>query len=190
MNLGNAYQKQSKGHIKYINPDDMEVYFKYRNEALVLKCAIHELLGHGTGKLLIKDLETGKFNFNFNEVRNPFTNEKLTTWYNSDETWQSKFKKLSSGYEECRADSVALYLAFYSNPFQIFFPGREEEWDDIRYVLLLDIIKEGLTGLSLYDTKSKEFTQAHTMARHAIMRVVYEAQNVFTVDFFENDYEK
>ncbi len=92
---------------------------KYDKESLTLIVALHELLGHGTGKLFTKNETTGEINFNI-ETKNPFTGEEITTYYNEKETWSQKFGKLHSGYEECRADSVALYLIQYEEPFKIF----------------------------------------------------------------------
>jgi hypothetical protein len=49
--------------------------------------ALHELLGHGTGKLYTIDAETGKMNFDENEL-NPYTNKPAKeTAYLSTETW-------------------------------------------------------------------------------------------------------
>lgn len=59
---------------------------KYDKESLTLIVALHELLGHGTGKLFTKDVETGKLNFP-EDLKNPFTGEPITTYYLSNETW-------------------------------------------------------------------------------------------------------
>lgn len=50
-------------------------------------------MGHGSGKLLIKDINTGTFNFD-TEMINPLTNQKVSTYYLSNETYASKFGKL------------------------------------------------------------------------------------------------
>lgn len=73
--------------------------------------AIHELVGHGTGKLLA---ETGPGTFNFdhkNRPISPITGQPIQTWYEPGETWNSVFGKLAPTVEECRAFLVANYLA-------------------------------------------------------------------------------
>jgi len=60
---------------------------KYDKESLTLIVALHELLGHGTGKLFTKDVETGTFNFDQEKFMNPFTGKPIETSYLSTETW-------------------------------------------------------------------------------------------------------
>merc|ERR1712167_327995 len=126
--------------MQFLKEDDVNLMCKYSKESLTLIVALHEFLGHGTGKLLEKNVETGEFNFPQKEFMNPFTGKPIETYYLSTETWSQKFGKLHSGYEECRADSVALYLMNYKEPFDIFYKGREQEWDDIRYIGWMDIL--------------------------------------------------
>ena len=116
VNLGNVYPAPKASTIQFLREDDVNLICKYSNESLTLIVALHELLGHGTGKLLTKDVETGELNFP-KDLKNPFTGEEITTYYLSTETWSQKFGKLHSGYEECRADTVALYLMHYEEPF-------------------------------------------------------------------------
>jgi dipeptidyl-peptidase III len=92
---------------------------KYDKESITLSVALHELLGHGTGKLFTKNIDTGERNFPA-DIKNPFTGEPIDTYYLSNQTCSQKFGKLNSGYEECRADTVALYLAHFDEPFEIF----------------------------------------------------------------------
>lgn len=43
--------------------------------------AVHELLGHGSGKLL-SDISPGKYNFDKeNPSINPITGDSVSTWY-------------------------------------------------------------------------------------------------------------
>ena len=77
----------------------------------MLTVALHELLGHGTGKLLKKNWITGEMNYPAN-LKNPFTGKEIDTSYGWDETFAQKFGKMHEAYEECRAESVALYLLY------------------------------------------------------------------------------
>ena len=80
------YPKRNKKNIQFLKDDDVDHMIKYSNQSLVIFVALHELLGHGTGKLLTRDVKTGKQNFP-KDLKNPFTGEKITTEYLSTETW-------------------------------------------------------------------------------------------------------
>ena len=60
VNLGNVYPKPNAATIQFLTEGDVELMCKYSNESLTLIVALHELLGHGTGKLFTKDVETGE----------------------------------------------------------------------------------------------------------------------------------
>jgi dipeptidyl-peptidase-3 len=75
---------------------------------------------------------------------------------------------MHSGYEECRADSVALYLMNFEEPFKIFFENRESEWDDIHYVGWLDILTSSIKGLQYFNEEQKVWGQAHVLASWVI----------------------
>lgn len=81
---------------------------------------------------------------------------------------------MHSGYEECRADSVALYLMIYDEPFEIFFPDRKNEWDDIYYNGWLDILYSAVRSLKFFNVETKQWMQAHCNAGWAIFSVVRE----------------
>lgn len=119
VNLGNVYPKAKRENLQFFKESDKDLMVTFDKKALTLIVALHELLGHGTGKLFTKNVETGELNFPA-DFKNPFTGEPINTYYLSTETWSQKFGKLHSGYEECRADSVALYLMQYEEPFKIF----------------------------------------------------------------------
>lgn len=178
VNLGNAYGKPKKEYIQYVDPAEIDLFVKYSNDALFLIVALHELLGHGTGKLFVKDKD-GKYNFDQENLKHPLTGEKITNCYNHNETWGSRFGELASGYEECRADGVALYLSCFDKAMEILFPGREAEWDDIRYIGWYEIIIGGIKGLSHYIKDSKKWGQAHVLASYALLQVCIQAGNGF-----------
>lgn len=88
---------------------------KYHNPSLFLIVALHELLGHGTGRLCH---ELPAFE---NPLKYPFE-----TYYKEGETWHSVFGDIASGYEECRADAVALYLSTYPEVRALLLPKYTE----------------------------------------------------------------
>ena len=45
-----------------------------------MNIAFHEIFGHGSGKLLTQWWETGEFNFDSENLINPLTGEKISSW--------------------------------------------------------------------------------------------------------------
>lgn len=177
VNLGNCYPKAKKEYVLFSRDADIDLQVKHNNDSLFIIVALHELLGHGTGKLFVKDKE-GKFNFDKENLKHPITGGDLT-FYEHNETWGSKFGKLSSGYEECRADSVALYLSCFKESLEVLLPGQEAEWDDIVYTAWFDLALSGLKGLPYYSVETSEWGQAHICASYVILQVLIEAGNDF-----------
>lgn len=123
VNLGNVYPQPRLETIQFLDETDATLMVKHFKDSLTLIVALHELLGHGTGKLFQKD-ENGVLNFDQAAVKNPFDGSDINTCYQHGETWSQKFGKLHSGYEECRADSVAVHLMHFPRPFEIFFADK------------------------------------------------------------------
>lgn len=185
--LTNAQPPTNSKTIQFVKDDIAELVCKYANPSMNLKIALHELLGHGSGKLFVQSKETGEFNFDKDTVINPLTNEKVETWYMSSETYHSKFKKMHSAYEECRADTTALYLSHFKEPYEIMFSGRENEWDDIQYVMWYEVARRGLYGLSFYDVETETWGQAHVNGNYVIMKVLYEVDGLIDIEVGERD---
>jgi dipeptidyl-peptidase-3 len=68
--------------------------------------ACHELLGHGTGKLIYRTPDGKAYSFT-----DPCTGEQQESCYEEGETWSSRFGQISASYEECRADASGFFLA-------------------------------------------------------------------------------
>ncbi|EGR29751.1 hypothetical protein IMG5_149350 [Ichthyophthirius multifiliis] len=174
VNLQNIYGTPKLENIIFSTQENANLMCKYYKPSLFLIVALHELLGHGTGKLLQKDKD-GKLNFDKN-LKNPFTNENINTLYDVNETWHSKFGEISSGYEECKADSVALYLSCFQECLDILIPEfSKEEQQDIVYIAWYEIIYSAIKGLEYYDPNAKKWGQSHILAGYAIMQVLLEA---------------
>nr|XP_054097053.1 dipeptidyl peptidase 3 isoform X4 [Callithrix jacchus] len=118
--------------------------------------------------------EKGAFNFDQETVINPETGEQIQSWYRTGETWDSKFSTIASSYEECRAESVGLYLCLHPQVLEIFgFEGADAE--DVIYVNWLNMVRAGLLALEFYTPEASNWRQAHMQARFVILRVLLEA---------------
>uniref|UniRef100_A0AAQ4PP70 Dipeptidyl peptidase 3 n=1 Tax=Gasterosteus aculeatus aculeatus TaxID=481459 RepID=A0AAQ4PP70_GASAC len=176
VSLGNvlavAYATQ-KEKLTFLEEEDKDLFIKWKGPSFEVQVGLHELLGHGSGKLFVQD-DAGKFNFDQSKVTNPETGELVSSWYKGSETWDSKFSTIASSYEECRAECVGLYLCLNKEVLSIF--GHEgQDAEDVVYVNWLSMVRAGLLGLEFYTPESKSWRQAHMQARFVILRVLLEA---------------
>src|SRR5450432_1523634 len=94
----------------FLDASDAAAFIKYREPTFYLWVVFHELLGHGTGKLLMED-ESGNFNFDKNEPPiNPLTGKPIESWYRPGQTWTGLFGDIATTVDECRAEIVGAYL--------------------------------------------------------------------------------
>lgn len=85
--------------IPFIKDGDLEVYKKYRDASFEVQVGLHELTGHGCGKLL-QETAPGEYNFDVkNPPISPLTEKPVTTWYKPGQTWGSVFGGLAGAYE-------------------------------------------------------------------------------------------
>uniref|UniRef100_A0A8C5D1G6 Dipeptidyl peptidase 3 n=1 Tax=Gadus morhua TaxID=8049 RepID=A0A8C5D1G6_GADMO len=176
VSLGNvlavAYATQ-KEKLTFLEEDDKDAYIKWMLPSFEMQVGLHELLGHGSGKLFVQD-DQGKFNFDQNTLINPVTGEKVTSWYRGNETWDSRFSTIASSYEECRAECVGLFLCLNKLALSIF--GHEgQDAEDVVYINWLYMVRAGLLGLEFYTPESSSWRQAHMQASFVILRVLLEA---------------
>uniref|UniRef100_A0A452U3M6 Dipeptidyl peptidase 3 n=1 Tax=Ursus maritimus TaxID=29073 RepID=A0A452U3M6_URSMA len=155
VSLGNvlavAYATQRE-KLTFLEEEDKDLYIRWKGPSFDVQVGLHELLGHGSGKLFVQ----------------------IQSWYRSGETWDSKFSTIASSYEECRAESVGLYLCLNPQVLEIFgFEGADAE--DVIYVNWLNMVRAGLLALEFYTPEASSWRQAHMQARFVILRVLLEA---------------
>ncbi|KAK9448794.1 peptidase family M49-domain-containing protein [Limtongia smithiae] len=194
VSLGNVLSaKSSNEKIPFIKAGDIELYDKLRNPAFEVQVGIHELLGHGTGKLL-SETSAGVFNFDSSSPPvSPIDGEVITTYYKPGQTWGSVFGSIAGSYEECRAECVAMYLCTDKALLKIF--GHTETSveeglaEDVTYIAYLQMARAGLVALEYWDPESKKWGQPHMQARFSIFKQFLEYGDKSFVKLIYDDAE-
>lgn len=185
VSLGNVMSAKAPNEkVPFIRDEDLEVYQKYRDASFEVQVGLHELTGHGCGKLL-QETSPGVFNFDkgFPPI-SPVTELPITTWYKPGQTWGSVFGSIAASYEECRAELVAMYLGCEFEALRIFGFGdgsvdMSGEAGDVLYASYLSMARAGLASLEMWDPKSQKWGQAHSQARFSILKCFLEAKDDF-----------
>jgi len=173
VSLGNVITASYGGSKRntFVSDSDDDLLKKFKVPSFEVQVGLHELLGHGSGKLLY----SGKFP---ESLVNPLTGEPVTHSYKAGDTYDSVFTSLGSSYEECRAECVGIHLCLQPGVCEIFgHTGSQAE--DIRYVNWLSMAHAGLKGLEMFSPASGEWKQAHSQARFVILQVMLEAGQEF-----------
>ena len=94
----------------FIHNSEAEVFRKHKFPAYYWWVVLHELLGHGTGQMMVEE-SRGKYNFDIdNPPLDPLTGEPIRIWYKPGQTWTGQFADLATTVDECRAELVGAYL--------------------------------------------------------------------------------
>jgi dipeptidyl-peptidase-3 len=89
-----------------IHESERNTYLQHIDHAVEFKVCLHELFGHGSGKLLNENnIDTNK------PPKHPLTGKPITTWYASNQRTSDVFGDMFMALEECRAEVIAAYLA-------------------------------------------------------------------------------
>eukprot|EP00039_Didymoeca_costata_P022329 m.4269 g.4269 ORF g.4269 m.4269 type:complete len:705 (-) comp2945_c0_seq1:1039-3153(-) len=163
--------------VTFLTDADQAMYKEYVLKAFDVQVGLHELLGHGSGKTLC-ETSPGQFNFDKATTINPLTEKPVESWYGPGETYDGRFADLSSPMEECRAETVGIFLCTSMAALKIFGYTDETEGKKIIYINWLHMCRAGITALEFYSPEKggrKGWGQAHMMARFAILQMLLEA---------------
>ena len=122
VSLGNVlaagYSVAGDKPVSFLSAADQPLFKSLKSEAFEVQVGIHELLGHGSGKLFHQGTESAEAILGTPHplgeglVQGPF--------YAEGATWDSTFGKIASSYEECRAECAGLYLCDRSSVLEVF----------------------------------------------------------------------
>ena len=94
----------------FIKSSESVNFMKHKGPAYYWWVVLHELFGHGTGKMMVEE-SSGKFNFDPDQPpTDPLTGKPITSWYKPGETWTGKFGDIATSVDECRAELVGACL--------------------------------------------------------------------------------
>ncbi|KAI8633195.1 peptidase family M49-domain-containing protein [Xylariaceae sp. FL1651] len=155
----------------FIPAEESDLFRKHKYPAYYWWVVLHELLGHGTGKMMIEE-SGGKFNFDpTNPPLNPLDGKPIQTWYKPGQTWTGQFGDLSTTVDECRCELVGAFLM--DDPELLALFGYTEHTDikasDLTYNLYQQLGVDGLRGLSNFNVENMTWGQAHSRAHFAML---------------------
>ena len=187
--LANNMSNYSNMNFSFLDKEDNEMLQKNGNLGYKLHVALHELIGHGSGKLFMEKKEGG-LNFDPEQTFNLLNGEKVTSYYKNGESWNEKFGAISCSYEECRADTCGLYLGFEPAAYQIF-GIQDSEIRDILSSNVLNHLRKAVLGLKLYNPELKKWGQAHTQGAFVFLSFLMRHQDpeAKVVDIILNEAE-
>lgn len=111
----------------WVHPSEAQEFKKVNHIIRFIATSIHELLGHGTSKLLA-ETSSGIYNFDPKHPRiDSLTGKAVESWYRPGQTWTSVFEKLAGTVEECRAMLISYYLEESKDMLSMF--GYDEDSD-------------------------------------------------------------
>ncbi|KAG8163231.1 hypothetical protein KVR01_006528 [Diaporthe batatas] len=178
-------ENDSASPCPYIDSSDKERFKACVYSIKTITTAVHELLGHGTGKLL-SETSPGQFNFNKEDPPiNPLTREKVSTWYRHGQTWTGVFGEIATSVEECRAEVMSLYLMDNKELLSIF--GHDDtapiSADELLYNTYLYLSVEGLQALEYYNIEEHAWGEPHREGQFAIFNhLLVDGGGVITVE--------
>ncbi|KFY97748.1 hypothetical protein V500_01932 [Pseudogymnoascus sp. VKM F-4518 (FW-2643)] len=155
----------------FIEESEKETYLKHIDQSVTFKIALHEVFGHGTGKLLSETSE-GEYNFDIAEPPlNPLTGKPITSWYKIGERTSSVFGDMDMSIEESLG---------YTDDSAITA-------NDLIYNLYLSFGQLGITALDSYQPEDTKWTQAHDRARFGIMRLLLTTNKIMSLTWHDPD---
>jgi dipeptidyl-peptidase III len=158
--LNNSMSSYVASSVQFATPEQSKILSENVIKCYEVHVACHELLGHGTGKLIYR--EEGKPTPTFTD---PTNGETFESCYEAGELWNTKFGSISTSFEECRADACGFFLAPLPEVYTLF-GIQEDEVDTMLWVNVMQQFRKGITGLNLFNAETGKWGQAHTQGAY------------------------
>ncbi|ATY58656.1 dipeptidyl peptidase III [Cordyceps militaris] len=173
---------------RHVHPSEAEPLKSHSQVINFVTTSIHELIGHGSGKLLS---ETAPNVYNFDKDHpptNPLTGQAVESWYKLGQTWTGVFGKLATTVEECRANLISYYLADEEQVLRLFGLEDEISIPDFIYYVYLTIGTKGIDALASFNAEDQSWGDQHARGAFAILRHLLEdSDGTITVDYSEGN---
>lgn len=164
----------------FVHPSEASIFQKHKYPTYYIWVVLHELLGHGTGKMMVE--EDGQCNFNISSPPvSPLDKQPITSWYKSGQTWTGVFGDLATTVDECRAELVGAYLMDDLELLALFgyTSGSAVTAQDLTYNMYVQLGTDGLRGLQDYNVEGGKWGQAHSRAHFAMLKCLLVNGNGF-----------
>ncbi|KAJ9648287.1 hypothetical protein H2199_001140 [Coniosporium tulheliwenetii] len=140
----------------FLDESEAETFQRHKYPAYYWWVVLHELLGHGTGKMMVQESEE-KFNF---EINNPPLNPSPETQSRLG-TDLGKLGRLVGAYLMDDKELLALFG---------FTEESEITAEDLTYNTYLQLGVDGLRGLQNFNIDDGKWGQAHSRAHFATLK--------------------
>ncbi|KAL8824918.1 MAG: hypothetical protein Q9170_007999 [Blastenia crenularia] len=164
----------------FVHASEVAMFQKYKYPAYYIWVVLHELFGHGTGRMMTE--EFGKFNFDAeNPPHNPLTQAPISSWYRQGQAWTGVFGDLATTVDECRAELVGAYLMDNTELLALFgyTSSTEINAHDLTYNMYVQLGVDGLRGLQNFNVDGGKWGQAHSRAHFAMLKCLLRDVNGF-----------
>lgn len=164
----------------FLKPEQAQLLLSCVAEIDNFKVASHELFGHGSAKIFTREDVVGK---KVVDLLDP--TRFVTTYYEDGVGFDESFGAIAPLYEECPADTTAIYLSFKKEALDIFKVPPEKQ-KDFTLCQILFMVNTAMKNLYFYSPDTKKWLQSHSAARFAIFKSLLNWGNG-SVQLIKND---
>ena len=170
--FSNVYPSFNEDSLLFCNEEDTNALRTYGKKANTIYLMCKELFGHSSGKLL--RCNNNKYNFDIENIKDPFTQEHIKKYYINNESYSNKFTTIARSMEECRSDLASLFIVFNKDIYKIFDINKQNH-KDIIYSMWLIQFRKGILGLTFYNPDTHQWV--HTLSQAAWVFTNYVLEN-------------